>query len=119
MNIKLFRTYGGIVANGLDSFANELAVSLNLEKHLERRDSSYSGGYCKIVSPVGFLNVSENYNAIDDEWFFSDFKRLNCIVSNNIIKGKKAERLSFADLVEATLVEHGFELIREFQKEVP
>jgi hypothetical protein len=108
--MAIFQSFGRFSDAQIDDVARELASYIDGECDL--RNSSYSGDYCKINSPVGHVIVSGNQDATEDDWLFDSRPDINCVVAVNSVAGKKKDRKTFSERMGSHLESLGFELLR-------
>lgn len=114
MNIKIYRNF----AVNTDSIQKcKILLENEFSIVFEEHESIYRGIYFKSTFLNSVLKLSENYYETEDYWIAPDFKMLNTVVSVEISKGKKRDRLSTDEVVFRRLSTLNFQLVSTYEKE--
>lgn len=109
MNIKIFRDY----ALSVESVRRcKILLENEFSIIFEERESLYHGVYFKSTFLNSVIKLSENYYDKEDYWIAPDYKNLNAIISIEIFKGKKIERIATDEIICEKLRSLNFILVK-------
>jgi hypothetical protein len=115
MNILIFKKYA-IDVESIELCREQIEQEFTIV--FAKHESSYSGEYFKSSYLSAQLSLFSNYNIMEEDWTFPDFKMFNTILTVSISHGKKRDRLETNEFVFTKLTDLNFRLVDSYEKEV-